>query len=153
VRLGARVHVHTWCAFNVEPEGRVAVGDDTTLVGAVVMCAERIEIGRGVLVSYNVTLADSDFHPLAVDARRRDAEACAPEGDRSGRPRLESAPVVVEDGAALGVGAIVLKGVVVGAGARVMAGAVVTHSVPPGAAVEGNPARPVSPGARGTGAA
>src|SRR5690349_15925726 len=61
--LGARVRVHTWSEFNVEPGGAIEVGDDSVLVGAVFMCAERVTIGRGVVVSYNVTIADSDFHP------------------------------------------------------------------------------------------
>lgn len=48
---------------------------------------------------------------------------------------------VVERGASLGSGAIVLGGVRVGAGAIVGAGAVVTRDVSPGAVVAGSPAR------------
>jgi UDP-2-acetamido-3-amino-2,3-dideoxy-glucuronate N-acetyltransferase len=48
---------------------------------------------------------------------------------------------VVERGASLGSGAIVLGGVRVGAGAIVGAGAVVTRDVDPGAVVAGSPAR------------
>jgi UDP-2-acetamido-3-amino-2,3-dideoxy-glucuronate N-acetyltransferase len=48
---------------------------------------------------------------------------------------------VVEQGASLGSGAIVLGGVRVGAGAIVGAGAVVTRDVSPGAVVAGSPAR------------
>ena len=40
---------------------------------------------------------------------------------------LEFAPVVLEDGCDLGVGAIILPGVTVGKGAQVGAGAVVTR--------------------------
>lgn len=140
--IGDRVRVYTWTTFNVEPTGRVEVGDDSVLVGAVFMCAGEIRLGRGVLVSYGVTIADSDFHPLDPDARRRDAVANAPGGDRSARPPIESRPVSIEDGAWIGIGAIVLKGVTIGRGARVGAGAVVTADVPPGGVVAGNPARP-----------
>lgn len=49
---------------------------------------------------------------------------------------------VVERGASLGSGAVVLGGVRIGAGAIVGAGAVVTRDVPPGAVVVGSPARP-----------
>jgi acetyltransferase-like isoleucine patch superfamily enzyme len=50
---------------------------------------------------------------------------------------------VVEDGASIGAGTVVLPGVTIGAGALVGAGAVVTKSVAPGDVVVGNPARPV----------
>lgn len=51
---------------------------------------------------------------------------------------------VVERGASLGSGAVLLGGVRVGAGATVGAGAVVTRDVEPGAVVAGSPARPLS---------
>jgi len=134
-----------WTTFNVEPTGVVEVGDDSVLVGPVFMCAERIRIGRGVVLSYHVTLADSDFHPVDPDQRRQDAEANAPRGDRSRRPPYLARPVTIEDGVWVGIGAIVLKGVSIGRGARVGAGAVVTTDVPAGATVAGNPARVVAP--------
>lgn len=56
----------------------------------------------------------------------------------------ELLPTVVEQGAALGSGAVVLAGVRVGGRALVGAGAVVTQDVVPGQTVVGNPARPVS---------
>src|SRR5690242_11176652 len=69
--LGDRVRAYTWTTFNVEPSGRVAVGADSTLVGAVFMCAGDITLGERVVVSYNTTIADRDFHPRDPDARRR----------------------------------------------------------------------------------
>ena len=54
---------------------------------------------------------------------------------------ITAAPVVLEDGCDLGVGAIVLPGVTIGRGAQVGAGAVVTRDVPAYAVVAGNPAR------------
>lgn len=144
--LGDRVKVYTWTTFNVEPTGVVEVGDDSTLVGVVFMCAESIRIGRRVIISYNVTIADSDFHPHDPELRKRDAIANAPEGDRSQRPAVIAKPVVIEDGVWIGIGAIVLKGVRIGHGARVGAGAVVTKDVPAGAAVVGNPARLIEEG-------
>jgi acetyltransferase-like isoleucine patch superfamily enzyme len=141
--LGERVKVYTWTAFNVEPSGRVTVGADSTLVGAVFMCAGDITIGQRVVVSYNVTIADCDFHPRNPDERMRDAVANAPGGDRSHRPPLVSKPVMIGDDVWVGIGAIILKGVKIGCGARVGPGAVVTSDVPDGGRVAGNPARPV----------
>lgn len=51
------------------------------------------------------------------------------------------APVVIERGAWIGAGAIILPGRRIGAGAVVGAGSVVTRDVPPLAVVAGNPAR------------
>jgi acetyltransferase-like isoleucine patch superfamily enzyme len=140
--LGDRVAVYTWSHFNVEPTGLVEVGSHSVLVGAVFMCAEHIKVGRNVVISYNVTIADSDFHPRSPELRRRDAVANAPYGDRSQRPPLVTRPVIIEDDAWIGIGAIILKGVRIGRGARVAPGAVVTTNVPPGMTVAGSPAHP-----------
>lgn len=143
VTLGARVRVYTWSAFTVEGDGEVRVGDDSTLVGAVFWCAERISIGRRVVVSHYVMVADSDFHPRDPGLRRRDAIALAPFGDERARPPLATAPVVIEDDVQVGIGAIILKGVRIEGGARIGPGAVVTSNVPAEAEVAGNPARVV----------
>lgn len=54
---------------------------------------------------------------------------------------LEFAPVVIEDDADVGVGAIVLPGVTIGRGAQIGAGAVVSADVPPYTVAAGVPAR------------
>lgn len=146
--FGDGVRAYAWTAFNVEPAGVLEIGDRSILVGAVFMCARSIVIGRDVVVAYHVTIADSDFHPLDPESRRRDAIANAPGGDREGRSAFEARPVVIEDGARIGIGAIILKGTRVGRNARIGAGAVVTADVAPGAVVAGNPARVVG-GAHG----
>jgi acetyltransferase-like isoleucine patch superfamily enzyme len=144
--IGDRTKVHTWTAFNVEPSGRVVVGADCTLVGAVFMCAGDVTLGARVIVSYNVTIADSDFHPRDPDLRIQDAVANAPQGDRRLRPPLVSRPVVIEDDVWVGIGAIILKGVTIGRGARIGPGAVVTSDVPAGAWAAGNPAQSIERG-------
>jgi len=145
--IGERVRVYTWATFNVEPTGLIEIGDDAILVGPVFMCAEHIRVGRRVILSYNVTIADSDFHPRDPEERKRDAIANAPMGDRKDRPALVTRPVTIEDDVWIGIGAIVLKGVTIGKGARIGAGAVITRDVPAGATLIGNPAQPATPGA------
>ena len=140
--FGNRVRVYTWTTFNVEPTGLIEIGDDSLLAGATFMCAAHIVLGRRVIVSYQVLIADSDFHPIDPEDRKQDAIANAPGGDRSRRPAYISKPVVIEDDVQIGTGAIVLKGVRIGRGARIGAGAVVTSDVPAGAVMIGNPARP-----------
>jgi acetyltransferase-like isoleucine patch superfamily enzyme len=60
-----------------------------------------------------------------------------------GRPRPEIAKklVVIEDDVWIGPNATILKGVRIGAGAWIEAGSLVTHDVPPGSRMLGNPAQ------------
>ena len=141
--LGDRVIVYTWTEFNIEPEGSLMVGDDSILVGAVFMCADKVRIGKRVIISYNVTIADSDFHPIEPEARKLDARLNAPFAKKMPRPPIVTGPVEIEDDVQIGVGAIILKGVHIGRGAIIQAGAVVSKNVPGGTTVAGNPARPV----------
>lgn len=141
--VGDDVIIHSGTGFGVEPTGRVEVGDRTVLVGASLMCADHIAIGDDVMISHGVTITDADWHPRDPQMRQRDIEALAPGADASKRPPYETAPVVIGNGARIGINAIILKGVRIGDGASVGPGAVVTRDVPPGATVMGNPARPV----------
>lgn len=141
VELGQHVSCYAGCSFSIGPKGRCKVGDFTLLNGALVMAEEYIEIGKHVLISWNVGIADCDFHPLDPVQRRQDTYALAPfYPDRPPRPELKTAPVKICDGAWIGMGAIILKGVTIGENAVIAAGAVVTKSVPANCIVAGNPA-------------
>ena len=63
------------------------------------------------------------------------------EGTLKGAADWELLPVIVERGASIGSGALVLGGVRIGRSALVGAGAVVTRDVPPDGVVAGVPAR------------
>jgi acetyltransferase-like isoleucine patch superfamily enzyme len=141
VRFGDHVSVYGGCSFSVGVNGRCSVGDFTLLNGALVMAEELIEIGSHCLVSWNVGIADSDFHPLAPAQRIIDAHALAPFfKDRPPRPKIRTAPVIISDNVWIGMNAVILKGVTIGENSVVAAGAVVTKSVPPNVVVAGNPA-------------
>jgi acetyltransferase-like isoleucine patch superfamily enzyme len=141
VVLGDHVSCYAGCSFAIGVNGRCTVGDFTLMNGALVMAEERIEIGSHCLISWNVGIADSDFHPLAPAQRIIDAHALAPFfKDRPPRPPLRTAPVIISDNVWIGMNAIILKGVTIGENSVVAAGAVVTKSVPPGVVVAGNPA-------------
>ena len=139
-KIGDQVKVYTWTTFNLEPEAYLEIGDQSILVGAVFMCSQSITIGRNVVVSYNVTIADGDFHPIDPELRKQDAIANAPEGNKSQRPGFKSRPVVIEDDVSIGIGAFILKGVRFGREAKIGPGSVVTSDVAPGSYVQGNPA-------------
>ncbi|HEV2804495.1 MAG TPA: acyltransferase [Chthoniobacterales bacterium] len=141
VVLGDHVSCYAGCSFAIGVNGHCTVGDFTLMNGALVMAEERIEIGSHCLISWNVGIADSDFHPLAPAQRIIDAHALAPFfTGRPPRPPLRTAPVIISDNVWIGMNAIILKGVTIGENSVVAAGAVVTKSVPPGVVVAGNPA-------------
>ena len=141
VVLGDHVSCYSGCSFAVGPQGSCAVGDFTLLNGAIIMAQERITIGSYCLISWNVGIADSDFHPLDPAQRRVDAQALAPYfSDRPERPRLVTRPVTIRDNVWIGMHAVILKGVEIGENSVVAAGSVVTKSVPANVVVAGNPA-------------
>ena len=141
VVIGNHVSCYAGCSFAVGENGKCTVGDFTLLNGALIMAEERIDIGSHCLVSWNVGIADSDFHPLEPAQRLIDAQALAPYfKDRPPRPKLKTAPVKIGDNVWIGMGAVILKGVTIGDNSVVAAGAIVTKSIPPNTIVAGNPA-------------
>jgi acetyltransferase-like isoleucine patch superfamily enzyme len=142
LRVGRNVTI--WRASLAADEGAlIEIGDDTYVANASLVCTERISIGARVMIAGGVTIADSDFHPLAPAARVADTIALSPVGDRSRRPQVETRPVIIEDDVWIGFNATILKGVRVGAGAVIAPGALVLRDVAAGAEVAGNPAREV----------
>jgi acetyltransferase-like isoleucine patch superfamily enzyme len=141
VVIGKHVSCYAGCSFSVGENGHCAIGDFTLLNGALIMTEEKIDIGSYCLVSWNVGIADSDFHPLEPAQRLIDAQALAPYfKNRPSRPKLKTAPVKIGDKVWIGMNAVILKGVTIGENSVVAAGSVVTKSVPPNTVVAGNPA-------------
>lgn len=139
--IGKYVSCYAGCSFSLGEKGTCVIGDHTLLNGALIMAEERIEIGSYCLFSWNVGIADSDFHPLEPAQRRVDALALSPFlKNRPPRPVLETRPVIIRDNVWIGMNAVVLKGVTIGENSVVAAGAIVTKSVPPNVVVAGNPA-------------
>ena len=77
--LGKHVSCYAGCSFALGINGTCSIGDFTLVNGALIMAEERIEIGSYCLISWNVGIADSDFHPLEPAQRLIDAEALAHE--------------------------------------------------------------------------
>ncbi len=141
VELGSHVSCYAGVSFALGENGTCSVGDFTLLNGALLMADEHIQIGSYCLVSWNVGIADSDFHPIDAAQRRIDCMALAPYfKDRPPRPALKTAPVIIGNGVWIGMNAVVLKGVTIGDNSVVAAGSIVSKSVPPNVVVAGNPA-------------
>lgn len=124
-----RIHVHgNFTAViprNIQIGNNVAINHGVFLLGH-----SGIRIGNDVVLSAGSMLVDGG---LELDGSARTVERA-----HSG------SPIILEDGAWIGAGAIVLAGVTVGRNSVVGAGSVVTTDVPAGAIVAGNPARPVA---------
>ena len=127
--------------FALGEDGQVEIGDYCYFTNAVLLCELELRIGSYVVIGWNATIADTDFHPIAPAERIADAVACSPLGNVRMRPKIPRLPVVIEDDVWIGPNATILKGVRIGAGAFVEAGTLVTRDVPPRARVIGNPAQ------------
>jgi len=127
--------------FALGEKGAVRIGDHCYFTNAVLLCELELRIGSYVVIGWNATIADTDFHPLAPAARVADAIACSPLAKGRVRPEVSRRAVIIEDDVWIGPNAAVLKGVRIGAGAFIEAGSLVTRDVPPRARVLGNPAQ------------
>jgi UDP-2-acetamido-3-amino-2,3-dideoxy-glucuronate N-acetyltransferase len=114
----------------VEIQRGVVVGARCKIQSHAFLC-EGVELEDEVFVGHGV-LFINDKRPRATadGALQTDAD-------------WELQRTVVERGASLGSGAVVLGGLRIGRDALVGAGAVVTHDVPAGETVVGNPGRPL----------
>ena len=127
--------------FDLGTGGRMRIGDFCYFTNAVLLCELEIVVGNYVLIGWNTTITDTDFHPIAPAERIVDAIACSPLGKGCPRPQVARRSVVIEDDVWIGPNAAILKGVRIGAGAVIEPGSVVTRDVPAGARVLGNPAQ------------
>jgi UDP-2-acetamido-3-amino-2,3-dideoxy-glucuronate N-acetyltransferase len=142
VTFGERVTVYSFTNLY-----GCSIGDDTrigTFVevqrGAII--GERCKIQSHTFICDGVTIEDEVFVGHGVMfVNDKTPNATSGAGTLQTEAEWELLRTVVERGASIGTGAVVLGGVRVGAGALVGAGAVVTRDVQPGAVVAGVPAR------------
>ena len=105
--------------------GRGSTIGDRSRIGSFTFLPPDTKIGTDVFVGPHVMLCD-DKHPYV---------------HAYGDPPYTAEPPVLEDGCVIGAGSVLLPGVRIGKHAKIGAGSVVTHDVPAGAVVRGEPAR------------
>jgi acetyltransferase-like isoleucine patch superfamily enzyme len=144
IRLGDGCSVSERASFLVGPAGRIEIGSHSRLVGAILVCNQRIVLGSGCLLQPGAVVADTWLEKTSMLAQQRNALRCAA-GDPLRRlpPVAPTRPVHIGDNAWIGESAVVMPGVTLGRGSVIMERAVVTQDVPPHAVVAGNPARVV----------
>jgi acetyltransferase-like isoleucine patch superfamily enzyme len=140
IRIGENCHLED-CQLALGKNAELRIGDFVYAAHLIVLAEEQIQIGNCVFISFNVVIADTDFHPIEPAARMVDAIAVSPLANGRPRPPIATAPVIIEDDVWIGPNVTILKGVHIGAGAFVEPGAMVTRDVPPRARVLGNPAQ------------
>lgn len=121
------------CSIALESEAELTIGRESGFSGVAIFCAERISIGAHVTCGGNVSIWDTDFHPLGhLERRRHQIEA------------IRTAPIEIGDDVFLGAGVLVLKGATIGARAVIGAGSVVSGHIDPDSVCAGVPARPLA---------
>ena len=130
---GCRIDDHTRIGPFVEIQSGVTIGARCKIQSHSFIC-EGVEVEPEVFVGHGVMFIN-DKRPRST----RDS------GELQGGDDWTLLRTVVERGASLGSGAVILGGVRIGARALVGAGAVVTKDVPPGTTVVGSPARALLP--------
>jgi acetyltransferase-like isoleucine patch superfamily enzyme len=139
IEIGEGWHVRSWRSTNplgvVHPiilatwtaDARIEIGDEVAMTGTAVVAQTHVHIGHRCRIGANVTIADTDFHPLESEDRNLDPRAGV------------SREVIIEDDVFIGMWALILKGTHIGRGSVIGAGSVVTGKVEPGTIVAGNP--------------
>jgi acetyltransferase-like isoleucine patch superfamily enzyme len=121
--------VNRMCSLRVEEKGRLKIGDHVGFSGVSIVATESIEIGEYCMVGANVSIWDTDFHPLEWVLRRQNS--CA---------NTRHKGIHIGNDVFLGAGSIILKGVTIGDRAIIGAGSVVRGDIPADEVWAGNPA-------------
>ena len=145
VKLGMNVKIYAFVnLYGCE------IGDESR-IGTFVEIQKGARIGRRVKLSSHsfvcegVTIEDEVFIGHGVMfINDKYPRATTESGSLQSEADWVCTPTLVKTRASIGSNATILCGVTIGEGAMVGAGSVVTHDIPPGAIVAGNPARSVS---------
>lgn len=138
IDIGSDCDLHCRISFDRQ-DAAVTIGRRCYIGASQLVCAERIDVGDDVIISWGVTIVDHNSHALDWNSRSRDViDWKMGAKDWSG---VKTGAVTIRDKVWIGFNASILKGVVIGEGAVVAANANVTRDVAPYTVVGGNPAR------------
>ena len=114
----------------ISPGAEIIIGNDCGISGGSCCAALRIELGNECMLGANVTIIDTDFHPLKPIGRRYNANPLD----------IGTAPVQIEENVFIGENSVILKGVCIGQNSVIGAGSVASKNVAANSIAAGNPA-------------
>jgi acetyltransferase-like isoleucine patch superfamily enzyme len=117
------------CTVVISKEGSLEIEDYTGFSGVSIYCTNNIKIGKYCKFGGNVSIWDTDFHPLNFEDRRWSFVG------------TKTRPIVIGDDVFVGANSIILKGVSIGDRVIIGAGSVITKNIPSDEIWAGNPAK------------
>lgn len=122
--------VHECRLMTLKPGAEIYIGENAGMSGVSICCSKRVLIGEYVGLGANVSIIDTDFHPVNPYLRKY-----------ANDENVKSKEIEIGDYAWIGTNSMILKGVHIGRGAVIGAGSVVTQDVPDLTIYAGNPAK------------
>lgn len=147
IRLGDRVVLtseckHTALGVNhpivlrtLKENACIIIGNDVGISGGSICAACKVVIGDRTMLGANVTIADTDFHPISIEDRRYTSE----------KSIIHTSEIHIGENVFIGAGTYILKGVNIGNNAVIGAGSIVTRDIPANVVAAGNPCHIIRP--------
>ncbi|UKT63251.1 acyltransferase [Pedobacter mucosus] len=123
------IGMNKFCTIYVENNASLDILDNAGFSAVSIYCANKIEIGYNLFCGANVSIWDTDFHPLNYSDRITNRDDLA-----------SNRPIKIGHNVFIGANSIILKGVNIGDRSIIGAGSVLTKSVPADEIWAGNPA-------------
>lgn len=141
IQIGDRVTINSGFYVNpvggahrtvlaTETKGKIRIGNNCGISNTLIYAAEEITIEDNVRIGGGCSICDTDFHSLDYEIRIT-----------PGKKMKINKPILIGEGAFIGMNSIILKGVSIGRHSIVGAGSVVTKNIPDNQIWGGNPAR------------
>jgi acetyltransferase-like isoleucine patch superfamily enzyme len=120
----------TFTSIVVANKAKLQIGNNVGLSNCAIFCSKKITINDFVFIGGDCRIYDTDFHSIYLKDRKNIPET-----------GISCASVLIEQGAFIGAGSVILKGVTVGKNAVVAAGSIVSKDIPDHEIWGGNPAK------------
>lgn len=126
---------HKSILATVSPVGKIVIGKGSGLSGVSIVAARSVVIAEGVGLGVNVSIWDTDFHPIEMVKRINQQSILD----------AKAGEVIIGRYAWIGANCAIYKGVSIGEAAVIAANSIVTKSIPSNVLAAGVPARVIRP--------